>query len=165
MSPFASLVLEKTSQHTKQFELNPIKVATTVSSMAAPQDTSGPHSTQSVTSGHGPGIYASASSVSRSIAGNDRNTNNQVGLAEVGLRRRQQLEDEDPYNRWVVVCFPKTRGKSMEHIDAFSAREDVELFREIRDRYEKLRPKWRRILELRDLYKIRIAKVRPLVAK
>jgi hypothetical protein len=117
-----------------------------------------------VTAAGGPEVYASGLVNLCSAAGNDQNAERQNERIRIRSRRHKELHDDGSHKRWVIVCFPKRRARSMDHIDAFRIREDVELFREIRMRYEKIRPKWRRLLALRDLHKIRLVKVRALMS-
>lgn len=146
----------------QQAQKLPIQSVPTVSSdvetSAVPGVTAQENPAGSFTGGHGPKAYASGSTRSRAAMGAGEDIIQQDAGTGVRSRRCKEPEGEDPHVRWIIVCFPKGRGKSMEHLNAFRTREDVELFREIRRRYEQLRPTWKRLLELRGLHKIRLAK-------
>ncbi len=135
------------------------RVDVAMKTSAVTQDGAGRNPNRLITASCSPKVYASGSNNFRSAADNNQNAKQQNELTELRHRCHKEPSVDEPRDRWVIVCFPKGWVKSMEHIDAFRIREDVELFREIRMRYEKLRPKWQRLLALRDLHRIRLVKV------
>ena len=101
------------------------------------------------------------------------NENNQDASNLSGLRRRkaQQVEQngsdeasENDKKKWIIIGLPNKKYKTLEHISVDELRDDVSLFREIRNLYKKRRNKWRRVLELHDVHKIHLVKVRVLEA-
>jgi hypothetical protein len=103
---------------------------------------------------------------------NVSNQNNQNASDQSGLRRRKASENDEKNDsdkacgndikKWIVIALPNKKYKTLEHISVDESREDLSLFREIRNLYKKRRNKWRRVLELHDVYKIHLVKVRVL---
>ena len=86
-----------------------------------------------------------------------------------GIRRRviasdvQRAETEDESNaegKWILIALPKDKFMTVEHMDVIRAQTDVQLFCEIRKRYEARRQLRRRFLELHDVNKLHLVKVR-----
>ena len=110
---------------------------------------------------------AEANSSQLSIAQSTTKTvNSQEGVRRRATAReadRARAEDEpdesDAGKKWILITLPKGKFKTVDHVEVIKAQDDVQLFREIRKRYEIRRPLWLRFLELHDVHKVHLVKV------